>query len=248
MIENIYSLPWGKGCKVIHNEPNGLLIVEKAEGVLSHPNKKAHQKNLKQHPCLLDFDYHQADECYVTSSGCELFLLHRLDSPTSGLIMVASNKTLAIKMKNLFRKNMIHKTYHAIIAQKQRLQLGSWVDSLSEKKNMGNIRVSRGEGVIAKTRCKLERHLGGQYKLALLKLHPETGRTHQLRVQASTRKMPIVGDKIYGDYAINRQIRKETKISRMLLHASSIEFQLGPKMYKFKSSLPETFNKLTCKS
>ncbi|MDG1138765.1 MAG: RluA family pseudouridine synthase [Opitutales bacterium] len=248
MNENIYSLPWGKDCKIIHSDPVGLIVIDKAAGILSHPNKKNHQGNPKKQFSLLNLDYNQTDESYLTVNGNKLFLLHRLDSPTSGLIMVATSKTLAIAMKNLFRKNMIHKTYHAVIAQKQRLQVGNWIDSLTEIKNKGNIRMARGKGVPAKTFCKLEKYLGGKYKLALLKLCPETGRTHQIRVQAASRKMPIIGDNSYGDFAINRQIKKEIKISRMLLHASNIEFQLGTKTYKFKSPLPEPFGKLTNQS
>ena len=244
MIENIYSLPWAKGCSVLEKNKNGLVIIEKAEGVLSHPNKETRPGIIQNRTTLLGLTYDHKEECYITPKANKLYLLHRLDSPTSGLIMIALNKTLAGKMKVLFRKNMINKTYHALITQKQSLQVGSWIDSLVERRAMGKIRVSRGKGLIAKTQCYLEKTIGGPHKLVLLRLKPQTGRTHQLRVQAAARNMPIIGDRTYGDYSINRNLKKETKVSRMLLHASSIEFNLDSKVYKYKSCLPSDFNKL----
>jgi len=244
LIENIYSLPWAKDCHVLENNPNGLLVVEKAVGVLAHPNLKNSFSKIQNQPSLLSLAYDHKKECYLTPNGSILYLLHRLDSPTSGLIMFSSNKTLAAKLKNLFRQNLVNKTYHAVVSQKQNLQLGSWVDSLVEKKVMGKMRVSRGNGVIAKTQCYLDKTIGGPNRFALLKLVPKTGRTHQLRVQAASRKMPILGDKTYGDYIINREVKKQTKISRLFLHASMIEFKLDSKSYKYMSSLPAAFKKL----
>ena len=244
MIENIYNLPWAKDCHVLENNPNGLVVVEKAVGVLAHPNQKNSSSTLQNQPSLLSLAYDQKEECYQTPNGSKLYLLHRLDSPTSGLIMASSSKILAVKLKNLFRQNLVNKTYHAVVSPKQILQLGSWVDSLVEKKIMGKMRVSRGKGVIAKTQCYLDKTIGVPDRFALLKLVPKTGRTHQLRVQAASRKMPILGDKTYGDYIINREVKKQIKINRMFLHASMIEFKLGSKTYKYKSSLPTAFKKL----
>lgn len=244
MTENIYSLPWAKGCRVLEKNSNGLVVIEKAPGILSHPNQKPFRTHVQNQLSLLDLNYDQKEEFYLTPSGSKLYLLHRLDSPTSGLIMASSSKNLAEKLKKLFRRNSVHKTYHAVISQKQSLQLGTWIDSLEERKVKGKIRVSRGNGLIAKTRSYLDKDIGGEHRFALLKLHPQTGRTHQLRVQAAYRNMPIVGDKTYGDYSINRKVKKETKINRMLLHASRIEFELESKIYKYKSNLPSDFEKI----
>ena len=56
----------------------------------------------------------------------------------------------------------------------------------------------------------------GKMNLELLELGAVTGKTHQLRVQCMVRKVPIVGDKTYGDFATNRKVQKSTKIKAAL--------------------------------
>jgi 23S rRNA-/tRNA-specific pseudouridylate synthase len=63
--------------------------------------------------------------------------------------------------------------------------------------------------------------------LTLLELTPHTGRTHQLRVQCQKRRLPIVGDTTYGDFAKNRTFSQKSSSNRLFLHASSISIQLG---------------------
>jgi 23S rRNA pseudouridine955/2504/2580 synthase len=62
--------------------------------------------------------------------------------------------------------------------------------------------------------------------LAIIRLQPQTGRTHQLRVQCALRGISIVGDKNYGDFTFNRKIARATKVDRLCLHAGEIEFKL----------------------
>jgi 23S rRNA pseudouridine955/2504/2580 synthase len=61
--------------------------------------------------------------------------------------------------------------------------------------------------------------------LSLLALWPETGRTHQLRVQAATRGLPIAGDERYGDFLANRYLALEAGLKRMFLHAQRVELR-----------------------
>jgi len=61
--------------------------------------------------------------------------------------------------------------------------------------------------------------------LALLSLRPETGRTHQLRVQAAAHGLPIAGDERYGDFAANRFLAAEIGLKRMFLHAFRISLR-----------------------
>ena len=75
---------------------------------------------------------------------------------------------------------------------------------------------------------------------SLVKLYPKTGRTHQLRVQCAKRNLPIVGDNTYGDFQLNREIRKSTGYKRLFLHASHIRIPLndvGRRVY-FEANLP----------
>ena len=104
-----------------------------------------------------------------------------------------------------------------------------WKDNLKENRANGRIRVTRGNGPVAITRVSVERFSCGKHGLAMLKMEPLTGRTHQLRVQCAIRGIPIIGDKSYGDFAYNRKIAKSTKTDRLCLHASEIQLQLENK-------------------
>ena len=82
-------------------------------------------------------------------------------------------------------------------------------------------------------------------QLSLLKLNPRTGRTHQLRVQSSKRRLPIVGDSTYGDFSFNREVQKAVGTQRLFLHASKIrirwEWKGREHVFQAESKLPEAF-------
>jgi len=85
--------------------------------------------------------------------------------------------------------------------------------------------------------------------LALLKLTPKTGRTHQLRVQCANRGMSIIGDRTYGDFSLNRKISVKNNIDRMLLHASELSFDLHDSQmpsisWSIESPIPRDFIRL----
>lgn len=112
--------------------------------------------------------------------------IHRLDSATSGLLIVSKTQSARIKLGRLFENKKISKTYYAIV-------IGNTPDN--------GIITEPVDGKEAKTRFeKIEsvRSLVSN-TLSLLKLYPETGRTHQIRIHLSKSGYPILGDKIYGD-------------------------------------------------
>lgn len=112
--------------------------------------------------------------------------IHRLDSATSGLLIVAKTQSARIELGRLFENKKISKTYYAIV-------IGNTPDD--------GIITAPIDGKEAKTRFeKIEsvRSLVSN-TLSLLKLYPETGRTHQIRIHLSKSGYPILGDKIYGD-------------------------------------------------
>ena len=231
-------------CILIDEHTNGLVFLEKAKGVLSHPNHVIKNSKKKSPPTLLPYPYNQAEEYYISPNGQKLFMVHRLDLATSGIMVASTNKTMAVKLKHLFKKNLISKTYNAIISKGEKLKLGSWVDPLVEIKSGGGIKVTRGKGPSAKTECNLVKSTNNKYRLSLLKLKPKTGRTHQIRVQAALRSMPIIGDQTYGDYKLNRKIKKETNLGRMFLHATTLNFKIEKDMYAYSCPLPKEFEQL----
>lgn len=77
---------------------------------------------------------------------------------------------------------------------------------------------------IAKTKFKLLRHIDNKYSLLEVELF--TGRTHQIRVHLADIGYPIIGDKIYGDPEINKEVSTRYCINRQWLHARQLIFEL----------------------
>ena len=242
------DLPLDRDAKILDHHPSGLIAIDKPVGVLTHPNRK----NDKKARTLLRADYDFAEERYVWMDdiGVErsLHLVHRLDSPTSGVLLATFSAELAVSLRKSFAERETHKTYYAIVREKGKAKDGHWKDRLEEVREGGNLRVKTGRGQEALAKVTFERRRVGRLGLSLVRLEPVTGRTHQLRVQASTRGFPIVGDRIYGDFALNRKIARASRVERLCLHAISIEldFKYQGTSTKFyaESPLPRILGKL----
>jgi len=244
-----FALPLDKSCQIIDYHPSGIWAIEKACGILSHPNGKTEDSRTLLHSSY-DFDLEKFYWVDEEGHQREFYLLHRLDSATSGLILGASNIELAEKLKNAFSNREVEKTYLAIVAHNGRPIRPNWKDILQKKTSKGKIRVSKGKfGDSALTSATMERNASTRFgSLALLQLKPKTGRTHQLRVQCATRKLPIIGDRTYGNFELNRKISKATKVQRLCLHASKIRLiiKVGGKdiHWEIESAMPRAFARL----
>ncbi len=248
------TAPLGRGVEVIASDANGLAALNKPVGVLSHPNED------KDRPrCLIVAHYDAAAECYVWTpegGGAEakgigetrrLWLLNRLDSATSGVILVASDEELAKEIRAQFKRKQVGKIYEALVFGKPGKAVEIWKDVLAVAKKGGQIRTATGAGIVpAECVMKVARSRGvGSGALTLIQLEPRTGRSHQLRVQCAKRHLPIVGDQTYGDFARNRDFGKRTGEKRMFLHslATRFEYEWKGKTHAFaaKASLPKEF-------
>ena len=107
------TIPLDHHCSVIHYESTGIWALDKATGVLSHPNKE--RKKGKPARTLLNAEYDHDEECYTWDNKDgeqqKLYLVHRLDSPTSGVIIATSKLSTANIIKDLFRNKEVHKTF-----------------------------------------------------------------------------------------------------------------------------------------
>ncbi|GHB94689.1 RluA family pseudouridine synthase [Cerasicoccus arenae] len=246
-------LPWGDGVRLIGSHPCGLLAVEKPVGVLSHPNEEASEKRER---ALLTADYDHERECYhgFANEGApkEVFLLHRLDSATSGVLLLATNKEVAEAVHLRFQSHDVEKIYYAIVKFQGRIGMhGLWANMMDKGHRSGRqgpVHASAGHSLQARTLYKWERGDTFRYGLSLLQLTPLTGRTHQLRYQCMKNGMPIVGDRTYGDFRFNKKIKAATGQKRLFLHASSINvrFLYGGDVVRFsaESPLPHEFEGL----
>jgi 23S rRNA-/tRNA-specific pseudouridylate synthase len=140
----------------------------------------------------------------------------------------------------------VRKTYLAVVFGVPRRPLELWRDRLSIEKRGGRIRACAQAGhVPAESQMTVVRTGRRQPRLALLRLAPRTGRSHQLRVQCAQRGLPMVGDQTYGDFARNREFAKSTGFKRLFLHAqeTSFEYEFGGQRQGFaaKAPLPPEF-------
>lgn len=233
--ETARSLPWGKGVKVLACDANGLLAIEKPAGVLSHPNKKGDRAK-----AILDTLYDEKRQAYVVldTEGAEavcVFLLNRLDSATSGIVLLCLAEATASAVLKAFEGKTVKKTYQALVFGSPRGGPQLWQDRISVRKEQGGLRASTGGGVSAETRLAKVEAIPGMPLMSRLTLLPVTGRTHQLRIQTSKRYVPIVGDRTYGDFQKNKLAARKG-LKRLCLHCAGTEldYRLGEGTFRFK--------------
>ena len=118
--------------------------------------------------------------------------VHRLDSQTSGLLLIAKTRQAVINLSQQFELNKIKKTYHAIV---------------SGLPNDNGIINSDIRGKIAETHFELLQSTPSikNGSISLLKVNPKTGREHQIRIHLSSIGFPIMGDKLYNTSTINKK-------------------------------------------
>jgi 23S rRNA pseudouridine955/2504/2580 synthase len=138
-------------------------------------------------------------------------LVHRLDKDTSGIILAAKNREAAARFSRLFGgERAVTKQYLAVCAGRP-------------EKTAGVIRLGlevRGSEKKSETRYRLVKSgSAGDCAFSVLELELGTGRTHQIRRHLAMIGNPVLGDDKYGDFALNRKLRKTLGRKKLLLHA-----------------------------
>jgi 23S rRNA pseudouridine955/2504/2580 synthase len=174
------------------------------------------------------------------AGGSRPLLVHRLDRDTSGLVLVAKNKAEAARFSRLLGGNTapagraVIKQYLAVCKGKPAKPEGVIQAELaihgSVKDSITRYRLLSVEG-------------GGEF--SLLELELGTGRMHQIRRHLALTGNPVLGDDKYGDFKLNRQLRKTMQLRHLLLHASRIIIQQTSDRFSLDVSapLPEYFHK-----
>lgn len=239
------GLPLGREVKVLAHDANGLAALAKPAGLLSHPNTRGEEAK-----SLLNARYETEGEFYrwggEGTAGARLWLLNRLDSATSGVILVSATEALATAVRLHFRQKRVHKVYNALVFGRPSIAAQVWRDRLAVEKRAGQIRTAATGHIPAECRMSVQRPgRPGHEPRTLLRLEPLTGRSHQLRVQCAKRNLPIIGDQTYGDFARNRAFAKATGEKRLFLHSLETEFdyEYAGRRWHFaaKAPLPDEF-------
>ena len=214
-------------------EDDVLLVINKPAGMVVHPaagNWHGTVVNavLGREPGLDDEDF----------DAMRPGIVHRLDKDTSGALVIAKTAKALRKLAKSFADRDVQKTYLAIVHGWPSPPVNVVNAPIMRHPDHKRMAIARdGQGREAVTTWKLIRKgLWDGRKVAVMEMHPHTGRTHQIRVHLSYKDYPIVGDKLY-----NRG--RSSPAPRQMLHARRISFPhpvTGERM-EFEAPIPEDF-------
>jgi tRNA pseudouridine32 synthase/23S rRNA pseudouridine746 synthase len=151
--------------------------------------------------------------------GIKLFSVHRLDTPTSGLLILAKSSEAARDFTKMFTEHQVQKYYLAIALGKPKKKQG-WIigDMAKSRRSMYKLLRSKDNPAITQF---YSHSLSDGKRLYLLK--PHSGKTHQLRVALASIGVPILGDELYGKHSSDR----------CYLHAYALNFVFRGKAYTY---------------
>lgn len=197
-------------------QDDALLVLNKPAGLVVHPAAGHPTGTLVN--ALLGYD-----PAIVTSNRERAGIVHRLDRDTSGVMLVAKNDAALHELQRQFAAREIHKTYLALVtgtvmSPQGKIDAPLARDPRNRKKMAVVVPHVRGTGAPARQSSTLFHVFARTDRYTLLRLEPETGRTHQIRVHLAFLKHPVVGDAIYG------KSKNELGLTRQFLHAWRIRF------------------------
>ncbi len=208
-------------------EDEHIIVIDKHAGLLSistdKDNKNTAYRALSKHVKMED-------------KQNKIFIVHRLDRDTSGLMLFAKNEEVKQKLQKNWHSMVFDRIYLAVIQGKPEPWSGSISSYLYESKALKvHTTDNPDEGEKAVTHYKI---LKGNKEYTILKVWLETGKKNQIRVHLADKGFTIVGDKTYGS--------KINPVGRMALHAWTLNFEhpvSGEKM-EFKTGMPRKFSRL----
>jgi len=199
-------------------EDEDVIAVDKPEGLVAIPERRP------QGDSLLELLGAQREE--------KLFVVHRIDKDTSGVIVFARNAQAHRFLNQQFEARQVEKVYlalvHGVVGQD-----GGTIDQPLRQCGSGRIAVDAERGKPSVTDIRVAERFASH---TLIEAHPRTGRRHQIRVHLYHLGHPIVGDPLYGEAVIQKGF------PRLMLHARMLTLQLpsGADL-TVEAPIPESF-------
>lgn len=210
-------------------EDDFLAVITKPPGLVVHPGS-GHSTGTLVHGLL-----YACEALSGISGELRPGIVHRLDKDTSGVMVVAKNDLAHQSLVNQFKERQVKKVYHALAQGGFEEKHGRIVEAIGRHPvNRKKMAVLKSGGRYAATEWRIAEEFAS--RISLIELHPETGRTHQIRVHLAHIGHPIVGDSLYGG---QKDFSDDICAQRQCLHASSISFvhPRSGKSVKFKVPL-----------
>lgn len=206
-------------------EDDELIVINKPSGLLSIATNNEKDKTA----------YHYVGE-YLKSKNrnAKVFIIHRLDRDTSGILMFAKNEVIKNKLQNNWNTLVNKRGYLAIVEGKLKKKQGTIKNYLDESKTQ-KVYITNGKGKLAITNYKV---LQESRFYSLVEVFLDTGRKNQIRVHMESLGHSIAGDKKYG--------ANTNPLKRMGLHSHVFAF-IHPdskKQMEFNVPIPESFEKI----
>lgn len=205
-------------------EDNHLLVVVK-------PKNIPVQADDSKDPDLLTLLKSDLKERYQKPGNVYLGLIHRLDRPVSGVMVFAKTSKAASRLSEQVRTHQFEKNYYAVIEGNIEKKEGTWKDYLLKDSKTNTVHVDK-NGKEAILDYKVVETVDSY---SLVKIALKTGRSHQIRVQFSSRGYPL-----YGDQRYNKNAKAGEQIA---LYAYKLSFYhpISKERVSFENSLPNTY-------
>ena len=205
-------------------ENEDIIAVNKPEGLAAIPER---QKNPPPAESLI--------EKLSAQRGEGLFIVHRIDKDTSGVIVYAKTASAHCHLSMQFERRLVQKVYLALVHGVMEAEEGVIEKPLGQR-GSGRVSISPQNGREAHTEYQVL-HRFPAY--TLVEAYPKTGRRHQIRVHLYSIGHPIVGDRLYGDRTIQRAY------PRMMLHAQRLTIRLpNGELLTVEAPVPESFERV----
>lgn len=210
-------------------EDNHCLVVNKPAKLLTMGDETGEPTLLEQAKQYIKRKYNKPGDVF-------LGVVHRLDRPTSGVVLFARTSKAAGRLSDQLRRHAMTKTYLALVEGIPEHESGVLSHWLLKNRETNVVRVVKAGTPQSQAAELSYRVIERTDEKSLLEVVPETGRSHQIRVQLAHTGTPVAGDKKYGS---------TTKLGgRICLHASSLEFEHPTKKQtvKVEAPLPDYFS------
>lgn len=213
----------GKMIKVIY-EDNHILVVEKPI------NRLVQADNTNDLDLLTELKRY-IKEKYNKPGNVYLGLVHRLDRPVGGVMVFARTSKAASRLSKQIQENKMKKEYHAVVCGNMTPSKGELIDYLLKNEKTNMVSVDE-KGKYARLFFKKEKSVNN---LSLIHITLDTGRSHQIRVQFSSRGYPLYGDQRYNKKAVPKE--------QIALWATKLTFEhpTTKEIMSFESEVPNEY-------